>query len=139
MCSLEIGSFSLDVHENVLHTYTVPLNMERQFISMNAIKCVYYHRVKEKAESLVSIVPPAKCSIIYLCKHDVNERVRGKHKQISVRFVMTFAQCCSFCASSSSSCSSGYSSLVQFFPPFTRTILCPFYLFRSISLLFFAQ
>lgn len=45
-----------------------------------------------KIKSLVSIVPPAKCSIIYLCKHDVNERVRGKHKQISLRFVMTFAR-----------------------------------------------
>lgn len=45
--------------------------------------------VKEK-RNLVSIVPPAKCSIIYLCKHDVNERVRGKHKQISLRFVMIF-------------------------------------------------
>lgn len=31
--------------------------------------------------------PPAKWSIIYLCKHDVNERVRGKYKQISVSFI----------------------------------------------------
>lgn len=47
---------------------------------------------RKRAIELVSIVPPAKCSIIYLCKHDVNERVRGKHKQISVRFVMTLAK-----------------------------------------------
>lgn len=37
-----------------------------------------------RSPAIVPPSPPAKWSIIYLCKHDVNERVRGKYKQISV-------------------------------------------------------
>lgn len=48
-----------------------------------------YKQQKRRENKIHWTLPPAISFIIYLTKHDVNERVRGKHKQISVRFVMT--------------------------------------------------